>query len=202
MNYFIKKESVIKLILILMMISGVCILGRKGNEKQAIQNDIAEKILRFHVRANSDSDFDQELKLKVRDGVIDYMKPYFSECNNRQEAEIILKEHTEDILQVAAEIIENNGYKYRAEAYLKNEYFPVRKYGNIILPEGEYRAYRIDIGEAKGKNWWCIMYPAMCISECMEGDYDYESLSKALTKEEWEYLKDCQIKFKYLTFLN
>lgn len=167
-----------------------------------LQEDIADKVLRFHVRANSDTEQDQELKLKVRDEIIAYLEPVLFASQGVGESKTILAGHFAQLEEVARRVILDNGQTYDVNVYLTEEYFPARVYGAVTLPPGRYEALRVDIGKAQGKNWWCILYPAMCFVESTHAVCDENELEETLTPEEYDFVTGYEIRFKYLTFLN
>lgn len=133
-------------------------------------NNYDGELLRLHIRANSDSEVDQAVKLKVRDAVSDYIannvdKTTFDEAY----ADIELK--LDSISFIATSVLAENGFEYSAKAKLANEYFPTRKYGSTVVPEGNYDALVVELGEAKGNNWWCVIYPPLCYGD----DFEYKS---------------------------
>ncbi|MCF2641590.1 stage II sporulation protein R [Roseburia hominis] len=172
------------------------------------QEDIATKVLRFHVVANSDGREDQLLKLKVRDAVGSYMAPKMKEACDRKHCEKIVTESIPDIIDTAEEVIRTEGYDYSVTAKLEQTDFPVKTYGSYTFPEGEYEALNVVIGEGEGHNWWCVMYPNMCFSGSVYevvDDEAKESLERVLTPEEYESLmedKNYEVRFKYLSFLD
>ena len=123
---------------------------------------LAGSVIRFHVLANSDSKEDQELKLKVRDRVINQMNPLFDENGDISGAREVIINNLDRIKLVAQDEIKNCGYDYDVSVSLKDCEFPTKEYGDIVLPAGTYEALRIEIGEAKGKNWWCVLFPPLC----------------------------------------
>lgn len=127
---------------------------------------ISNKFLRLHILANSDSKEDQDLKIKVRDKILEYSKGKFSSANDKSEAQLLLNSSLEDIEKVAKAEIENQGYNYDVKAKVVNMHFNTRKYDNLTLPAGNYDALRVEIGEGKGHNWWCVMFPPMCFGCC------------------------------------
>ena len=143
-------------------------------EAEVTVEEISEKLIRFHVIANSDEDKDQALKLKVRDEVLKYIQPKLKDSESLEMSREILKKENEKILNIAKEVIGANGYAYSVESTLSREYFPVKTYGNITLPQGEYEAYRIIIGSGEGKNWWCVMFPPICFVDITKGEVAYE----------------------------
>ena len=118
------------------------------------QPDVTSKVLRFHVRANSDSEEDQALKIKVKDAVIEKMEPLLKESKSLEESKEIIEEQMPYIEALSLAVLQTNGCTDQVSVYFSTEYFPVKQYGDLTFPAGEYEAVRIDIGEAKGKNWW------------------------------------------------
>jgi stage II sporulation protein R len=119
-------------------------------------------LIRFHVIANSDSVYDQAVKLKVRDAVLDQINDSLAEAASKEEAAGILSKESDAIIETANEVLRTEGVSYRATAKLGTSVFPTKTYGNLTLPAGKYNAYRIILGEGKGKNWWCVLYPPLC----------------------------------------
>ncbi|MCB2341888.1 stage II sporulation protein R [Clostridium estertheticum] len=147
---------------------------------KASQSDVASKLIRFHVIANSDDKIDQNLKLKVRDSVLKYISPKIVDCKNIKESRKIINNENKNIKKIAERIIKENGFKYSVATSLSEEYFPVKTYGNITLPQGKYEAYRIIIGTGKGKNWWCVMFPPLCFVDITKGNVSYEKTEKEM----------------------
>ncbi|MPM35793.1 hypothetical protein SDC9_82387 [bioreactor metagenome] len=153
------------------------------NEEEVIDSaieDISQKLIRFHVIANSDEEKDQALKLKVRDEVLKYIQPMLKDSKDIDNSREILKRENENILNIARNVIKENGYSYEVDSTLSREYFPVKTYGNITLPQGEYEAYRILIGSGEGKNWWCVMFPPICFVDVTKGAVAYEETEKEM----------------------
>lgn len=187
------------------------ILSNNSEDDSSIQKDIAEKVIRFHVLANSDSEADQALKLKVKDAVVDYLNPYMSESQSLEQSKNILSEHTDNIIDIAQDIIISEGYDYTVNAYFCEDFFPTKSYGDVTLPAGDYTAYRIEIGKHEGKNWWCILYPPLCFVDATYGvlpDDSKDLLKNVLDEDEFNAVtgninsNNTQFRFKYLTFLN
>ena len=166
-----------------------------GIEKQTtketadqIQQGIAKEILRFHVLANSDTAADQNLKLDVRDAVLASFGEKLEGCSSKGESMALLAAYKEEICQTAAAEIARQGYDYPVSVSLVREDFPEKTYGNLVFPAGVYDAVRIEIGEAKGHNWWCVLYPQMCYVDAAWGeptDEGRERLQENLTPEEY-----------------
>lgn len=118
--------------------------------------------VRLHILANSDNVEDQQLKLKVRDAVIAYLTPYVKDVNDAAQAKDIIASRQQEIIQVAKNTLNQNGSDYPVTVQMGNFEFPVRSYGNLVLPAGEYQAVRILIGQGTGQNWWCVLFPPLC----------------------------------------
>lgn len=157
----------------------ICIIATVSFENSC--KGIREEILRLHVIANSDEDYDQELKLKVRDAVLLSGEAIFSGSEDIISAEGKIADKTDVLKAAAEEAIENLGYNYSVKIELARSYFPTRIYDNLTLPAGYYKAVRIVIGEGKGKNWWCIMFPPLCLPAATGGR---EVISEYLNDEE------------------
>ncbi|MBQ2828532.1 MAG: stage II sporulation protein R [Clostridia bacterium] len=125
--------------------------------------EIRGDVLRLHVLANSDSEEDQQLKLKVRDALLRTGKNIFDGSLTRENAEERIKEEKEILIETAEKVIEENGFDYDVEITVTEEFFTTRTYENVTLPAGKYMALRVLIGESAGKNWWCVMFPPLCI---------------------------------------
>lgn len=154
-------------------------------------DDISNKLIRFHVIANSDNESDQALKLQIRDRVLQYISPKLNNSESIEESRKILDIENENILNIAKEVINENGYNYDVESTLSKEYFPIKTYGNITLPQGKYEAYRIIIGSGEGQNWWCVMFPPLCFVDVTKGSIAYEETEKQMKEvlNEKEYNK-------------
>ncbi len=125
--------------------------------------EIRENVLRLHILANSDSEEDQQLKLMVRDSVIAASEEIFADCRSLEEAKAAVIRNLDIIEMTAENTLAQNGCFYDVSVELADSWFSTRTYGNITLPAGVYEAVRISIGEAKGHNWWCVMFPAVCL---------------------------------------
>lgn len=126
-------------------------------------SEIRSDTLRLHIIANSDSEFDQELKLKVRDGVLELTGELFAEVSGKTEAEALAKYSSDDIKAAAEEVIAENGADYEVNVEVVEMWFETRSYDGFTLPAGDYDAVRIIIGAGEGHNWWCVMYPQLCL---------------------------------------
>ena len=155
---------------------------------------ISEDVFRLHILANSDDKEDQALKLKVRDAVLEKGQSVFTDCKSLDEI-INSCENNIDLFEEAAQAcIEKNGYNYSVNAYVDKEYFNTREYEEITLPSGIYNALKIEIGEAKGHNWWCVMFPAICLSAVSDSE-----INNILDEEEIDLINSdnkFEIRFK------
>lgn len=178
-----------------------------------LQKDIAGEIIRFHVRANSDTDEDQQLKLYVKEELVKYMGELLKDASDRSAAENILNENIENIENVAKGVIKEHKKEYNVKAYFEESYFPVKVYADMTFPQGVYEAFRVDIGAAEGKNWWCVLYPSLCFADISHGTMDTaakEELAAVLDEDELELLyenkdgdkRERVYEFKIFTFLN
>ncbi|WP_243122850.1 stage II sporulation protein R [Haloimpatiens lingqiaonensis] len=185
--------------------------GFMGVKTEGIkQEEISNKLIRFHVIANSDEEVDQKLKLKVKDEVIKYIQPKLKNSKSIEESRNIIKENDENIIKLAKEIVKKHGYDYKVSSTFSRENFPVKTYGNITLPAGNYEAYRILIGKGEGRNWWCVMFPPLCFVDVTKGEVAYKDtekeMKKVLSKEEYKSIDNtCNetivLKFKILEFI-
>ncbi len=142
--------------------------------------DVREEVVRIHVLANSDSKEDQELKLAVRDAVLVGTEEIFTLSGTKQQVEVLALNNLEGIRQLALEEIHRQGYDYSVDVRMVNMFFDTRTYGEVTLPAGYYDAVRVIIGEGKGANWWCVMFPPMCIPAATPNDG--QELSQQITQ--------------------
>lgn len=183
-----KKMIVIGVVAV--MVGMVFTYGQANREQEEnMQENIAEKVLRFHVLANSDSEEDQNLKLKVKDEVVEYLDRYLAEDSlSLEQTKEIIEEQKSQVIALAEHVIRENGYDYTVTADIEHTYFPVKAYGDVTLPAGEYEAFRIQIGNAQGKNWWCILYPPLCFVDASYGyvpDESKQTLKNVLDEDSY-----------------
>ena len=143
-------------------------------------NQIREDVLRLHILANSDSEEDQALKLKVRDRILTEMGSTFETPETLEEAKNSAEDHLKQVKEIAQDEIARNGYDYTVNAEIVNMYFTTRQYDTFTLPAGMYDAVRITIGKAEGKNWWCVLYPPLCLPAAQP----QEALEKGFNEDE------------------
>ncbi len=170
------------------------------------QTALASGVLRLHVLANSDSPEDQELKLKMRDCIIKKMENLFDKDGNVDTAKASVLENLDNIKKCAEEEIQRNGFDYEVNVSLGMSSFPTKDYGSIVLPAGEYEALKVEIGSAKGKNWWCVLFPPLCFVDesCVTTDSDsFNRLEKALGEENAEFVKkdkNAGVRFRFKAY--
>lgn len=162
---------------------------------QTVCETLTQDVLRLHILANSDTNEDQELKLLVRDEITKECKELFTEAQSLEEAKEITLENLEELNKTAATVIKEQGKDYTVSVQLCEEYFNTRYYGSVTMPAGKYTALQIKIGNAKGENWWCVLYPSLCVGTST----DYESFEENLTPQECSVVSSgnkYQFKFK------
>lgn len=135
-------------------------------------DELRDNVLRLHILANSDSIYDQNLKLKVRDALLEQSDEIFGDAESIEQAEFCAESRIELIEQIAAETLAEENCTAPVSAEITDMYFEERVYGDITMPAGEYTALRVEIGEAEGQNWWCVMYPPLCIPAACSDDVD------------------------------
>ena len=191
-----KIEKILLLFCIFVLCATVCdVLPIHGEEK------IYGSVVRLHVLANSDSEEDQTLKLKVRDGVLSYVSPLVADCESREEAIEILDREAESIRTVAADVIAREGYSYSADVTLTVEDYPTRNYESMSFPSGAYVSLRVMIGEARGQNWWCVLFPPLCLGAASESLENEEAfIAVGLTSDQYKIITDTDEAKYYLRF--
>ena len=180
-----KKMCVLAGILISLVVTGFVV-----NAKQSrMQQDLAEEVFRFHVLANSDSEEDQALKMQVKEAVITYMKEEIPDSDSVETTKEWARNHLDAIVNLAKAVIQEEGYDYPVIAEVTTCDFPDKTYGDITFPSGRYEALRIEIGEANGQNWWCVLYPNLCFIDAVHAVVPEEGkkdLKKVLEEETYE----------------
>lgn len=160
---------------------------------------LEENVLRMHILANSDSEEDQNLKLKVRDELLEHSEEIFGGCDTLEEMENAAEQNLDYINDIVLDVIEENGFDYGAKSEVVSMEFDNRVYEDITMPAGEYEALRVTIGEAQGKNWWCVMYPPLCIPAAEEVETDKKVADEYFSEDELDVMKnpeEYEVKFK------
>lgn len=156
---------------------------------------IYDTVVRLHVVANSDSDEDQSLKLKVRDAVIGVVTPAVEDCRSQSEAIEAIEAVIPDVEQAARTVVAENGYSYAVSVELGREYYPTKNYESCAFPEGEYVSLRVLIGESAGQNWWCCLFPPLCLSSASAEDKSSNEeafISVGLTSDQYKLVTETE----------
>ena len=193
-----KVKYVIILFFLLLIYTGICAFSYATT----VSTSISESVFRLHVIANSDSEEDQNLKYIVRDRLIEYMNEISNDAKTKEEAIKIVSEHKDTFHEIAINTIKEYGYDYDVNINIGSFSFPTKNYGDVSLPAGNYDALRVEIGEAKGQNWWCVMFPPLCFVDVTSGivpDDSKEVMKENLSDEEFNLISESntQMKFKF-----
>lgn len=172
-NQNMKKKMFAIFILISIVAIGALFLPKQNNNID---------YLRLHIRANSNSQIDQDIKYEIKNILVEYLAPYFSNVSSKQEAINLVEQHKTNIEGICDSMLELNGFNYVSNVKVNNEYFPTRTYSNTTLQSGYYDAVIVELGESKGDNWWCVMYPPLCFVNKNESNMQINYKSKIL---EW-----------------
>lgn len=185
------------------------------NYSKAISSNLSDSVFRLHIIANSDSSSDQELKLKVRDKIIEYMNTLTSNSSDKKDVISMVNNHLDSFKEIALNTIKENGYNYDVNIEIGNFHFPTKSYGDISFPAGNYDALKIEIGDAIGQNWWCVLFPPLCFVNSSTGvvpDDSKNTLKENINSESYEIISegnnindntsDIKIKFKIIEFFN
>ena len=184
---FMKKYIyfILPMVLTVLILNGCKSINSNANDyslelTELNYSDIKDKLIRFHVIANSDTDEDQNLKLKVRDKVVEKLSEKLINVNSLEEAENVLQENIDYVNEIAKEVIKENNYTYEVNTMLSYENFPDKVYGDYVFPQGNYEAFRVIIGEGKGQNWWCVMFPSLCFVDESKSSVDSSDLKEEI----------------------
>lgn len=197
-----KKIKAVVLVLIMILCGAAFARGMQVEAKaNAVQEKLSGEVFRFHVLANSDSKEDQELKMKVKEAVVDYMCENLSNAGNAAEAKVWAIRHKEELIRTAREVLQKEGCNDQITAEVVRCEFPDKTYGDITFPAGWYDALRIKIGKAQGHNWWCVLYPNLCFMDSVHAivpKEGKEELRSVLTDEEYAMIvKGTPVKIKW-----
>jgi stage II sporulation protein R len=142
-------------------------------------------LIRIHIVANSNSQVDQDIKLKVRDRLLNSLSPQLAASESARESRVVLANNLDAIRKTACEEVKAERADYGASVALGEYDFPTRRYGEVVLPAGKYQALRVVLGEGKGANWWCVLYPPLCVGKSTESDESPQWLISKLTSDLW-----------------
>lgn len=168
-----------------------------------LQQQIATQVLRFHIRANSDTVADQQKKLRIKQSLLEWLTPILSENTSKSETIQCIRKNLPDIRKEATRMAAPEP----VTVTLQKEWFPEKTYGTCTFPEGIYDALRVDIGQAKGHNWWCVLYPSLCFADAMEPsmtEEGEEKLQQVLDEDAYDLLlhpQKLKIRFRLEFFL-
>lgn len=182
-----KKNPIIP---ILMILFSVLIFAVMPTEAEGA---IYEDTVRLHILANSDGEADQSLKLEIRDKILEKYGALLSECKTKEEAEAVAENLTEDIRRDCEGWIKEYGYGYSATVEVGTEWYGTREYESFTLPSGYYTSVRVVLGEGEGQNWWCVMFPPMCLDIATESSPSYTESEDSMIR-----LGEYSVKFKIL----
>ena len=166
----------------------------------AVSNNISDNVFRLHVIANSDSTEDQNLKYDVRDALISYMNSISTDISSKEEAIKLVNENKIEFYNIAKQAISDKGFDYDVNIEIGNFSFPTKTYGDISLPAGFYDALKVEIGEASGQNWWCVMFPSLCFVDVSNGVVPEESkkdLEANMDEENYNLISSDSLEFKF-----
>ena len=162
---------------------------------------IYDNVLRLHVLANSDSSEDQALKLEVRDRILEETATLFNDCKSKDEARAAVESNLDKIREIAEQTVRETGYEYGVSVRLGEEEYPTKNYEECCFPAGEYLSLRVMIGEAEGENWWCVLFPPLCIDAAGESREVFAEVG--LTDEQYSFITETdnpkyKVRFKLL----
>ena len=195
------KRFYVAIVVLLILMMALSFLPVHG------EREIYDTVVRLHILANSDSEEDQALKLKVRDGVLEAAAPYVGECKTQAEAVEALTTHLSDLESAAAAVISAEGYAYPVTVLLGEEDYPTRAYESCAFPAGTYVSLRVLIGEGEGQNWWCCLFPPLCLSAATaKSDNEEAFIRVGLTKDQYGIITETgktkyKVRFKLLEVL-
>lgn len=196
---FMRKN--ITIICIISILFLIFIILSANSYTSAVSSDISSSVFRLHVIANSDSDEDQNLKYIVRDKVLEYMNTLVdTNVSSKEETVKIISDNLDNFKNIAQNTVYENGYNYDVNVEIGNFAFPTKNYGDISLPAGYYDALRISIGNADGRNWWCVMFPPLCFVDVSSGIVPEESkttLEDTLSNEEYDLISGSSTQFEF-----
>ncbi len=197
MKHFIRKTTLFSILrrsaaAALILLSVLLLLPERvfaGEQNPSLA--LSDRILRLHILAAGNDTASQEIKLHVRDAVLSVVRDALADVSTTAEAEAALLPLSAEIKAAADRVLAASGVSYRASVEITTEFFPIKQYGSLLLPPGEYRALRILLGEGEGKNWWCMLYPSLCFTEGITASIaedEKEELRGLLSEDEFDTL--------------
>lgn len=180
-NYVMKKLFIVLLCIVIVLV----LIGLSGFEKSSSCSKNNADYLRIHIRANSNSDIDQKIKYAIKDAYIQYLTPKIAECKTKGQVVNLVEAEKENLENIADEILIANNFDYVSSVKICSEMFPARTYENYTLESGIYDAVIVELGNAQGNNWWCVIYPPLCFT-----NYSSSNLQSIVYKSKiWEIIK-------------
>lgn len=195
--------------LFFLLLTLLLLMGQSQKNQEALASQLSPAMLRFHILANSDKKADQDIKLEVRSLILDYISSRLDSHAGKEETQDYLRQNQAEIETAANRYLSDHGFTYEAELELTTCYFPTRVYDDLVIPAGYYDAARIILGQGKGHNWWCVLYPRLCFVDavCEEVPDDSRDKITSLLKQGdasllEDHRPDINIRFYLLPFLN
>ncbi|SHF13619.1 stage II sporulation protein R [Caldanaerobius fijiensis DSM 17918] len=192
-----------KKLLIIILAIVLIFLGFQYRSYEAQKADISNRLIRLHVIANSDSAVDQAVKLKVRDAIIKAMDSRFEGKYDIDKARKLISDNLSNIQAIAEKVLKESGMNYGAKVQFGRFNFPIKRYGSIVLPPGNYEALKVVLGDGQGKNWWCVMFPPLCFADITHGlttVQTEDNLSQVLSADQLNMIdenKNHEVVFKF-----
>lgn len=172
--------------------AGIYLLSAGVSDAAAVE----QSVLRFHVVGASDRAEDQQIKCKVRDGMFDLIKQLFADCEDRQSAIETARVYQPQLQQKAEQLLRQEGSDASVTVEIGEAFFPTKQYGSLSFPAGIYQAVSVRIGEAEGKNFWCVLYPALCIAPAVAKEAAADEMAAVLGKERVDFLQKTDFSYK------
>ena len=191
--------KILKNLLIIFILFLVYLFTSIFSYSNAVSSNISDSVFRLHVIANSDSAEDQNLKYDVRDALISYMNSICADISSKKEAIKLVNENKHEFYNIAKQVISDKGFNYNINVKIGNFSFPTKTYGDISFPAGFYDALKIEIGEASGQNWWCVMFPSLCFVDISNGivpEESKENLEATMSEENYNLISSDSLEFK------
>lgn len=205
-----KNDIILSIAIGLFIVLTYAIVNQSYVYSMNVQNDLANNVIRFHVLANSDSEQDQQLKLYIKDSILEKYKQDLVKNKTRTEAIAFFLDNMEEIEDYAQTLVYEQGFDYSVKCELAYTVFPTKQYNDIKLPAGEYLAFRVLIGDYEGQNFWCVLYPPLCYVDAVDEEYFDDAktqLSENISNDEFLLISESEkplisVKFKVVEMWN
>lgn len=186
-----------KKFLLIILVVIFSILSSTINYCQRISNDLQNNVFRLHIIANSDSEYDQNIKLLIRDNIIDYIKDNINNINDINECIEYVNSNIDNINNIVQKVLLENNCNLSFSSCISKEFFPTKQYDNYSFPAGTYNCLKINLGDHEGKNWWCVLYPNLCITDNSLKSEEDLRLKKTINSSSYDLVtSDISYKFK------